>query len=157
MSIYVCICFWASYFVPLTYLCINLSLQQILIFKKGFYHLLKEAIYLLLYIKKLIISLKLLSLQKVRLILRGFLVVPAVNEISETKSVTDNSYSLLCQYAFFHSSSFQASLLSLGINHLSILLHSFFWTGFRKLHRDEEKHNYNATLSRDICILKWSP
>ena len=71
--------------------------------------------------------LKLLFLQKVRLILKSFLVVPAISKIVETKSVSDNSYSLYL-YSVFHSLSFETTPLSLGSNHLSILLlPSYSW------------------------------
>lgn len=46
---------------------------------------------MLLPLKKVIGSLKLLSLQKVILILRSFLVVPAIREIAETKAIINNS------------------------------------------------------------------
>lgn len=85
---------------------------------------------------------RLLFLEKVRLILGSFLVVPAISKIAETESVPDNSYflslySFPIPYPFKHFSCLWGSTIC-----LSYYIHPS-QLDVRKLCRDKQKHNYN--------------
>lgn len=110
-------------------------------------------------------SLELLSSQKVMLFLKSCLVVPAVSEITEAKSATSNSYSLtfiyfFCQCPFFIPWPFKSlscvweSTIHLTYFYIPLITPQL---AIRKLFKYKQKNDYNATLSRGICVLQCFP